>query len=174
MLCLALSLSALPAARARANVASGLGFAARHPLYFLRSRAVELVDLLSPLSFPVRSLRLADPGAPLASPWSRWLFAALAVLMVPLLLLAALRGATTMVASGAHRGLLLSVCAGVLASAPVNGLTRYRLPALPLLIAFAALAITGLQSFATSFVPFWRASLSCRCRCSPIASVSIF
>ena len=132
-----------PAARARANVASGLGFAARHPLYFLRSRAVELVDLLSPLSFPVRSLRLADPGAPLASPWSRWLFAALAVLMVPLLLLAALRGATAMVSSGAHRGLLLSVSAGVLASALVNGLTRYRLPALPLLIAFAALAIAG-------------------------------
>ena len=132
-----------PAARARANVASGLGFAARHPLYFLRSRAVELVDLLSPLSFPVRSLRLASPGTPLGSPGSRWLFAALAVLMVPLLLLAALRGATAMVASSAHRGLLLSVCAGVLASALVNGLTRYRLPALPLLIVFAALALTG-------------------------------
>lgn len=132
-----------PAAQARANVAAGLGFAARHPLYFLRSRAVELVDLLSPLSFPVRSLRLADPGAPLAAPWSRWLFAVLSVLMVPLLLLAALRGATTMAASGAHRGLLLSVSAGVLASALVNGLTRYRLPALPLLFAFAALAIAG-------------------------------
>ena len=101
------------------------------------------MDLLSPLSFPVRSLRLADPGAPLAAPWSRWLFAVLSVLMVPLLLLAALRGATTMAASGAHRGLLLSVSAGVLASALVNGLTRYRLPALPLLFAFAALAIAG-------------------------------
>ncbi|MGB0333076.1 MAG: hypothetical protein ACPGPE_14800, partial [Planctomycetota bacterium] len=54
-----------------------------------------------------------------------------------------LRGATVMAASSAHRGLLLSVCAGVLASALVNGLTRYRLPALPLLFAFAALAIAG-------------------------------
>jgi len=62
---------------------------------------------------------------------------------VPLLLLAALRGASVMTANAAHRGLLLSVCVGTLASALVNGLTRYRLPAVPLLIAFAALAFAG-------------------------------
>jgi len=132
-----------PAERARASVEAGIGFAARNPLYFLRSRVVELVDLLSPLSFPVRSLRLASPGPPLGGAVSRSLFALLAVLMVPLLLLAALRGASVMTANAAHRGLLLSVCVGTLASALVNGLTRYRLPAVPLLIAFAALAFAG-------------------------------
>jgi hypothetical protein len=40
-----------------------------------------------------------------------------------------------------HRALLAVVCAGTLASALVNGLTRYRAPALPLLMAFAAVAL---------------------------------
>ncbi|MDG1984741.1 MAG: hypothetical protein P8M11_09240 [Planctomycetota bacterium] len=130
-----------PADRARRNVRQGVRFAVEHPLFFLRSRAVELVDLLSPLSYPVRSLRLASPGPPLGRPWARLLFAGLALAMVPTLLLLALRGWSQAAASPAHSSLLVWVCAGTLASALVNGLTRYRLPALPLLIAFAALGL---------------------------------
>ena len=135
-----------PAARARANVTQGLRYAARHPVFFLRSRVVELVDLLSPLSFPVRSLRLASPGPPLGGAGARLAFAACAVLMVPALLLLALRGWWAMEASAAHRGLLLSVSGVVVLSALVNGMSRYRLPALPLLIGFAALALIGTRA----------------------------
>lgn len=135
-----------PAARARANVSRGLRYAALHPLFFLRSRAVELVDLLTPLSFPVRSLRLASPGRPLRGTGARLAFAACAVFMVPALLLAALRGWWAMQASPAHRALLVWVSGGVLVSALVNGMSRYRLPALPLLIGFSALALVGLRA----------------------------
>ncbi|MGD2019265.1 MAG: hypothetical protein PVJ89_14180 [Planctomycetota bacterium] len=130
-----------PAARARTNVRRGLSFAAEHPAFFLRSRAVEVVDLLSPLSYPVRSVRLADPGAPLGRPALRVAFALLSILMVPALLLLALRGWCAVTVAAPHRALLAVVCAGTLASALVNGLTRYRAPALPLLMAFAAVAL---------------------------------
>ena len=130
-----------PAARARTNVRRGLSFAAEHPAFFLRSRAVEVVDLLSPLSYPVRSVRLADPGAPLGHPALRVAFALLSILMVPALLLLALRGWCAVTVAAPHRALLAVVCAGTLASALVNGLTRYRVPALPLLMAFAAVAL---------------------------------
>lgn len=129
------------AARARTNVRRGLSFAAEHPAFFLRSRAVEVVDLLSPLSYPVRSVRLADPGAPLGHPALRVAFALLSILMVPALLLLALRGWCAVTVAAPHRALLAVVCAGTLASALVNGLTRYRAPALPLLMAFAAVAL---------------------------------
>ncbi len=135
-----------PAARARANVAQGLRYAALHPLFFLRSRVVELVDLMSPLSFPVRSLRLASPGPPLGGPAARLAFAACAVLMVPGLLLLALHGWWAMRTSPAHRALLLCVVGVVVLSALVNGMSRYRLPALPLLIGFAALALVGTRT----------------------------
>ena len=68
-------------------------------------------------------------------------FALLSILMVPALLLLALRGWCAVTVAAPHRALLAVVCAGTLASALVNGLTRYRAPALPLLMAFAAVAL---------------------------------
>ena len=130
-----------PAERASANVARGLRFAVEHPAYALRSRLVEVVDLLTPLSYPVRSLRFVETRAPLGSPTARAAFAWLAVLMVPALLLAALWGWTTGAAWDGHRWLLALTTAGALASALVSGLSRYRAPALPLLLVFAAVAL---------------------------------
>ncbi|MEM9382495.1 MAG: hypothetical protein AAGB93_21255 [Planctomycetota bacterium] len=129
------------ALRARANVELGLAFAAENPVYFARSRALELVDLLSPLSYPVRSMRLVEVGEPLARVLP--VAATLTILCVPLLLLLALQGWTTARDAAPLRSLAATMVLCTSAVALVNGLTRYRLPVVPVLIALAALYLSG-------------------------------
>ncbi|MEM6572521.1 MAG: hypothetical protein AAF957_29160 [Planctomycetota bacterium] len=127
--------------RSRANVELGLSFAAEHPVFFARGRIVEFVDLLSPLSYPVRSMRLVDVGQPLAS--VRPVVAVLTMLCVPLLLLMALQGWATARHAGPLRSLAATMVLCTSAVALVNGISRYRLPVVPVLIALAALYLSG-------------------------------
>lgn len=135
------------ALRSRANVELGLAFAAEHPTYFARSRAVELVDLLSPVSYPVRSMRLVEVGEPLARALP--VAAVLTILCVPLLLLLALQGWTTARDAAPLRSLAATMVVCTSAVALVNGLTRYRLPVVPVLIALAALYLAGARAAPT-------------------------
>ncbi|MEM6568002.1 MAG: hypothetical protein AAF957_06300 [Planctomycetota bacterium] len=128
------------AERAQINVRQALGYAREHPTFYARSRVVEFVDLVSPVSFIVRSLRIGPVSPPLAATPVRQGFAVAAVLAVPLLMLLALRGWARARSAPVLCSLALTVVFGTCAFALVNGMSRYRVTALPVLIALAAMA----------------------------------
>ena len=129
--------------RASANVRLGLAYAADHPWYFIRTRIVEFIDLVSPLSFLVRAQRIAPVGEPLDIPLLGRITALGAVLSVPLLLLLAIWGWAYAREAGPLRSLAAVVVLATLGTAVVSGLSRYRVPAIPLLIVLAALYLAG-------------------------------
>ncbi|MEM9378723.1 MAG: glycosyltransferase family 39 protein [Planctomycetota bacterium] len=129
--------------RASANLRSGLVYAAEHPVFFARSRVVEFIDLVSPLSFLVRAQRIAPVGEPLDSPLLARVTALSAVFSVPLLLLLALWGWAYARDAGPLRTLSAAIVLATIATAFVSGLSRYRVPAIPLLIVLAALYLAG-------------------------------
>ncbi len=128
----------------RKNVSAGLEFARENPAYFVRSRIVEFVDLVSPLSFIVRSLRVTEPiGEPLDVPALRRIFALLSVMMVPFLALSAVWGWAGARDAGPLRTLAGTLALCTTAVALVSGLSRYRVPLVPMLIVLAALFLSG-------------------------------
>ena len=128
----------------RVNVADGLGFAMNYPVFFARTRIVEFVDLMSPMSFIHRSLRITEGiGEPLDSPWLRRIFAVLAVLMMPMVVLLGLWGWGHSRDSGPLRSLVTTLVLCTSAVAFVSGMTRYRVPVMPMLIVLGAIYLAG-------------------------------
>ena len=127
----------------RLDIADGARFAAANPA-FLRTRAVEFVDLVSPLSFLVRQLRLVDDvGEPLESGAVRWWLSLFAVISWPLLALLAVQG-WARVRDAAPLQSFASLT--ILCTSSVillHGLTRLRLPMVPILMVLAAVALSG-------------------------------
>jgi hypothetical protein len=124
----------------RSNVQDGLAFAFQYPKYFLRSRIVEFVDLMSPLSFIHRSVRITEGiGEPLSSPYLRRLFSLLALLMMPLVVMVGLWGWAYARDAGPLRSLTATLALCTAAVSIVSGLTRYRVPLMPLVIVLAAI-----------------------------------
>ena len=117
--------------------ASGLEWARAHPLDFLSSRLRKLSDLVAPHSFFLRHLALGlfDEAA-LGAPLTRKLLALLALLAPLCLLPLALSGLGGV--PGAARPLVFGVLLFVLATAGLVSMSRFLVPATPLLIALAA------------------------------------
>ncbi|QDV06816.1 hypothetical protein Poly30_23310 [Planctomycetes bacterium Poly30] len=126
------------------NISDGLDFAKANPGFFLRSRIVEFVDMMSPLSFILRSLRITDGiGEPLNSALVKTLFAVLAVLMVPAVVLLGLWGWTHARDAGPLRSLAATLTVCTVSVAAISGMTRYRVPVMPLFIVLGALYLAG-------------------------------
>lgn len=128
----------------RYNVIDGAHFIADHPGFFLRTRLVEFADLVSPLSFVVRQLRLVDGvGEPFSSGASRWWLGLLTILSWPLLVFLALWGWAT--ARDAHPLRTFATMTVLCTSSVIfiSGFSRLRIPMVPLLIVLAAIALSG-------------------------------
>ncbi len=128
----------------KVNIADGLGFGMNHPEFFVRSRVVEFVDLVSPVSFILRSLRLTEGlGEPLDSLYLRRLFGVLAVALMPLTVLLGFWGWAHARDAGPLRSLVTTLVICTSAVAFVSGMTRYRVPAMPMLIVLGAIYLAG-------------------------------
>lgn len=128
---------------ARANVAQGLEYAISNPVYFIRTRIVEFCDLVSPLSFIVRAQRTTAVQEPLDIPILGRFFSILSVMMVPFLMLLALWGWATARDAVPLRSLGGALVLCTSAVTLVSGLTRYRMPVIPMLIILAAVFLAG-------------------------------
>ncbi|MEE2939911.1 MAG: glycosyltransferase family 39 protein [Planctomycetota bacterium] len=141
----------------RLDIVDGARFAADNPVFFLRSRVVELVDLVSPLSFLVRQLRLVDDvGEPLESGRARWWLSLLAVLSWPLLALLAIQGWATVRDAATLQSFATLTILCTSSVVLIQGLTRLRVPMIPILMVLAAVA------FATTNErpPKWRRAVA--------------
>lgn len=124
----------------KVNVNDGMAFAMQHPQFFVRSRVVEFVDLVSPLSFIHRSLRITDGiGEPLNSLYLRRLFSILAVILMPLVILLGLWGWAYARDAGPLRSLVTTLVLCTSAVSLVSGMTRYRVPVMPMIIVLGAI-----------------------------------
>ncbi len=128
--------------RQAAGLERGLGFAAEHPGWFLRSRVKKLADLFAPVSFFLRHLGLEayGPQSALTRPALRRPLALFSVALPLLLLPLAWLGLLSLRERPA-----LSLCACVLSyfvlTAALVAMSRFRVPMLPLLIPLAAGAL---------------------------------
>lgn len=130
----------------RLDIADGARFAAENPAFFLRSRVVEFVDLVSPLSFLVRQLRLVDEvGEPLESGAARWWVSLVAVLLWPLLALLAIQGWATVWDASPLQSFASVTILCTSSVVLMHGLTRLRVPMEPILIVLAAVAFCSMN-----------------------------
>lgn len=129
---------------ARTNIRDGMQFARANPVFFARSRVVEFIDLVSPQSFILRSFRLTEGlSEPLHSPAIRGIFSILAVLMMPVTVLLGLWGWAHARDAGPLRSLVATLVVCTLGVAFVSGMTRYRVPAMPMVIVLGAIYLSG-------------------------------
>lgn len=141
----------------RLDVADGAHFVAENPGFFLRTRIVEFVDLVSPLSFVVRQLRLVDEvGEPLNANASRFWLSLLAVLSWPLLALMAIRGWAIARDAGPLQSFATMTVVCTSSVALIHGMTRLRLPMVPALMVLAAVALSD----ARQRPPAWRRAVA--------------
>jgi hypothetical protein len=146
------------AERNRVAVATGRAFIAAHPGFFLRTRAVKVADLLTPLSYMTRYLRMPPPD-PAASgikatggycsvltsrPFSIPL-TLISIAMVGALALLAAYGAILVPLYPGAAGLLCAACAATAPLALVVAMSRFRAPGEALLIVPAAAALASLR-----------------------------
>ena len=141
----------------RLDIADGARFVAENPTFFLRTRAVEFVDLVSPLSFLVRQLRLVDDvGEPLESGAVRWWLSLIAVLSWPLLALLAIQGWARVRDAEPLQSFAAVTILCTSSVILIHGLTRLRLPMVPTLMVLAAMAFSG----ASQRPPAWRRAVA--------------
>jgi len=115
----------------------GWGWARSHPGDFVTSRVRKLGDLLAPISFPLRHLAMGRyDDAPLGSPVLRKLTTVWALACPLLLLLLAFAALGQLPRES--RWLVWTTLSFVLATAMLVSMSRFRVPALPLLMALAA------------------------------------
>jgi hypothetical protein len=123
--------------RQRETIERGLDYARADPSWFLRVGVQKLADLVAPRSFLLRALALRDYPGPIAQPAiARPLVALSTIEHVAALLLAAVGLAAARDARA--RALALLVIGLVLATGFLVALSRYFLPAMPLVLALAA------------------------------------
>jgi 4-amino-4-deoxy-L-arabinose transferase-like glycosyltransferase len=125
--------------RLRENARRGLGFAATHPGWLLRSRVKKLADFVAPVSFFLRHLGLGlYDGTPLALPGLRQLLVLWALGGPILILLLASPGFFLALRDTAGRWLLGSLLIYFFATSTLVSMSRFRLPVVPLLIVLGA------------------------------------
>lgn len=149
----------------RLDIADGVRFAVDHPAFFLRARVVEFVDLVSPLSFLVRQLRLVDGvGEPLESSPARWCLSLLAVLSWPVLALLAIQGWARVRGAAPLQSFATLTILCTSSVVLIHGLTRLRVPMVPILMVLAAVALVS----TTERPPAWRRAVA---SCTAVALV---
>lgn len=129
------------------EVARALDYARAHPGWFARTRLKHLADLVTPLSYTTRhaALGLYGEGA-LGRAGARHAFVAASLLSSIAVLLLAAAGLARGLRSVAGALVVLPVLAYVGASSLLLSMSRLRLPAEPLLLVLAALALVhGLE-----------------------------
>jgi hypothetical protein len=145
------------AERNRVAVATGRAFIRAHPGYFLRTRAVKVADLLTPLSYMTRYLRMPPPdpeasgikatGGYCSVLTSRSFSIPLTIVsiaMVMALALLAAYGALLVPLAPGAAGLVAVACAATAPLALVVAMSRFRAPGEALLIVPAAAALASL------------------------------
>ncbi|MDG1984742.1 MAG: hypothetical protein P8M11_09245 [Planctomycetota bacterium] len=146
------------AERNQVAVAAGRAFIQDAPGFFLRTRAVKVADLITPLSYMTRYLRMPppDPGATgvqatggycsvLTSPSFSVPLTLISIAMVMALALLAAYGATLVPLYPGAAGLLAAACASTAPLALVVAMSRFRAPGEALLIVPAAAALASLR-----------------------------
>ncbi len=146
------------AERNRVAVATGRAFIEAHPGFFLRSRAVKVADLLTPLNYMSRYLRMPPPdpeatgvkatggycSVMTSRPFSVPLTLISLAMVVALALLAAY-GAILVPLSPGAAGLVAAACAATAPLALVVAMSRFRAPGEAMLIVPAAVALASLR-----------------------------
>ena len=146
------------AERNRLAVATGRAFIRAHTGFFLRTRAVKVADLLTPLSYMTRYLRMPPPDPEVAGvkatggycsvltsrPFSVPLTLVSIAMVLALLLLAAYGSIMVPLSPGAA-GLVAAACAATAPLALVVAMSRFRAPGEALLIVPAAAALASLR-----------------------------
>lgn len=124
--------------RDRENLRRGIGFVLAHPLDIARTRVMKAADYVSPVSFLGRHLRLRLYRGPMGRPGVRRLLVLIAVLEVPLLILAAWAGAVAF--PGSPRSLVFFSMVILFFAGPtlLVSMSRFRAPIEPLLMVLAA------------------------------------
>ena len=125
--------------RAGEDVRRGLGYAWRHPGYAARTRLKKLADWATPLSPYVRHCALGRYQGLLADPAVHRLRIVLALVLSVLVLAGSVGGFFWSLGDpGARMVLGWTLAYFILATALVNGISRYRMAIEPLLIVLAA------------------------------------
>jgi len=128
--------------RMRCEVRGGAAFMARHPLLAARRGVVKVAALWTPTNFLIRHLRAryyAPPPGPLATQLLTTASAA-AFITLSLLALAGILAAP----AGAERFLVVALIVFyAVIHAVIFGMSRYRIPLLPILFAYAGLALVA-------------------------------
>jgi hypothetical protein len=128
--------------RSRQDTRRALGFVAAHPGFSLRSRVKRLADWVTPLSFFDRHYRLNRYHGWMNEGGVRRTLVSLSLASTVLLLLAALPGLLWALAPP-HRWLLGIVLLTLLVPVLVVSMSRYRVPAEPLMLVLAAGGLTA-------------------------------
>ena len=124
--------------RSDENVRMGVGFARSHPGFYLRTRLKRLADWVTPLSFFDRHYRLGlYQGWLDKSPVRRTLIT-LSILSTLLIMAAALPGLFWLPGGPTPRLLLVSVLLTFSIPVLITAISRYRVPAEPLMLVLAA------------------------------------
>ena len=146
------------AERNRVALASGAAFVEAHPGHFARTRLVKAADLLTPLSYMTRYLRMPPPDPEATGPRATggycsvltsrpfsWPLTLLSIGMVLALGLLAAYGAVLVPLYPGAAGLLAAACAATAPLALVVAMSRFRAPAEALMIVPAAAALASLR-----------------------------
>lgn len=124
--------------RNRENLQRGLSYAKEHPGWFLRSRIRKLADWCTPLSFFVRHHARHTYSGTLALPRAKRAMLALAVATTVLLLVFSIPGFWLSLENPTARWLLGVTVGYFLATGLLVSMSRFRLPAEPILLVLAA------------------------------------
>jgi len=128
--------------RSREDGRQAARFAREHPGYFLRTRVKKLADWVTPISFFVRHYRLGLFTGWLDQPSVRRVLVVLAVLTTLAMLAGALPGLVLTPASSPRWPLTL-VLLCMLAPSLLVSMSRFRVPAEPLMLVLAAGFVAG-------------------------------
>lgn len=124
--------------RNRKNLHRGLRYAGEHPGWFVRTRIRKLADWLTPLSFFVRHHARETYSGILASPWVKRPMLVLAVATTILLLLLSIPGYLLSLKDPTAKRLLGVYVGYFAATGLLVSMSRFRLPAEPILLVLTA------------------------------------
>ena len=124
--------------RNRENLRRGLRYAGEHPGWFLRTRIRKLADWLTPLSFFVRHHARETYAGVLASPWVKRPMLVLAMATTVLLLLLSIPGFVLSLRDPTAKWLLGAYVGYFAATGLLVSMSRFRLPAEPILLVLMA------------------------------------
>ena len=124
--------------RSDEDVQMGVGFARSHPGFYLRTRLKRLADFVTPLSFFDRHYRLELYRGWLGKSGVRHILITLSVLSTMLVMAGALPGLFWVLSGRTQRLLLVSVLLTFSIPVLIIAISRYRVPAEPLMLVLTA------------------------------------